>query len=97
MFKIGDVFFPKSIRTGAGCCQIYHIQEVPESRRGMYSEDGSVDKLYHVYTDFGNKLTLTGKELKEEFHLIGNEDVRERLEVWKNNVLRVVGEIVGGE
>lgn len=93
MYRVGDVFFPKSIGTGAGCCQVYHIQKVPESRRGIYSADGSVDRLYHVYTDFGNKLILTGKELKKEFHLIGNRDVRERLKVWKENVLKVVEEI----
>lgn len=50
-----------------GCGIIMEITDIPEHRLGLYSEDGSVDKLYTVVTDFGNSVVMTYSEMKSAY------------------------------
>lgn len=88
IYKQGDILRPTQAHTGY--CQIWSVQVIPEGRLAYYSEDGSVDKIYHVYTDFGNYFPLTGKEITSGYEVVGNECVRERVARWQEGVMRVV-------
>lgn len=49
------------------------IVYIPEHRLGLYSEDGSVDKLYTVVTDFGNSVVMTHSEMKSSYVPVRHE------------------------
>lgn len=85
-YNKGDVLRPECTHTGY--CQIFHVENVPESRKRYYMDD----KLYHVYTDFGNKVVYTKEELEMAYTVVGNEPVHERMLKWKENVLSMVEE-----
>lgn len=98
-YKKGDVLKPIGFHTGFA--QIYKIQTIPEERLGYFSSDGSVKELYHIYTDFGNTFVFTGNEVSNNYEVLRNEFVYERMLRWKENVYKVVydyeKEVVWGE
>lgn len=55
----------------SGCGMIVQVQDVPESRQGLYNS--KENKLYTVLTDFGNTFTLTVEELETAYIVTGVE------------------------
>lgn len=93
-YKEGDILKPISFLTGFA--QIYKVQYIPERRLGLYSIEGSVKELYHIYTDFGNTFILTEKEIADSYEVVGNEPVYDRMLIWKDNVCKVVDDYEKG-
>ena len=84
-YNKGDVLKPEYTHTGY--CQIFHVEDVSEDMNCVLG-----DKLYHVYTDFGNAMKYTKEELDMSYTVVGNEPVHERMLRWKENVISMVEE-----
>lgn len=84
-YKQGDIIRPTEAHTGYA--QVFKVEAIPKHRYGMYCGE---EYLYHVYTDFGNVMTLLGSEITSSYEVAGNECVSERVARWKESVMSAV-------